>query len=140
MSELEKIQRLIQKKLSTSIDFSQISVNAEGYKKAIITNKSTSQIIVMRPFPISAIQNSNKVVFDNVELKIKIHIPIAESEKLSALTYAEKICKKLHNSKISTATNFGKILISQNEPFEILNNLPNIDSYIIKFIINGVKI
>ncbi|MBO5254551.1 MAG: hypothetical protein J6B07_01855 [Opitutales bacterium] len=139
MSELEKIQQHIKDEISEYIELSDISVLADVIDKHPIQTKSFGKIIVMRPLPISTINNADYPVFDKVEIKIIVQISSYKNMEKSILYYCETLCKKLHNFKISTKNNIGKILLAKENPIEITSkNSQEIAT--INFIINGVKI
>ncbi len=139
MSELEKIQKLLAEKIAKHFEFSKLSVACESFVDNL-PQKATAQILVLKPQPTTAIECANAVIFDNVEILVKIKIPYAEHKLKSALFYCEKLCKYLHNLRISTAVNIGKILIAKNSPITWNKESNNTEVCIIKFIINGVKI
>ena len=139
MSELERIQQFVREEIIGYIEFAQISVLADSIDNPPTEIKNLSKIVVMRPLPISATTNADYPVFDNVEIKLKVYIPLYENTGKSILYYCEKLCKKLHNRKISTRNNVGRILISKINPIEIISK-NNHEIATINFIINGVKI
>ncbi len=140
MSELEKIQRLLCQNISALAEFSDISILGEHIDALQNLKINTTQILVMRLLPTSMLSNTNAPVFDRVDVKIKISVPIYENCDKSAMYYAEKLSSRLHNNHISTQTNCGKLLLAQNNPIEILYEKPNIETIIVRFFINGIKI